>query len=614
MLSEGMVPSSCVKVGGCNGLCIECLSDKTCMKCPSGSELADGECRKKCITGYKYKAEAPYCEEICGDGLNLGAFECDDGNVLDGDGCSSNCKIEQNTVCANKNDKSMCKVYGCSINVADDMDHIKISFNFVVNKIESIAQNIKVYIVHSSLRMLSNESKEEIKILQTKNIDSSNILLKLDTKTIESTSSDKLEVIFSEMPIPNGTNMTVQLSKVSASAKPTFKVEPSLVPKVVLCLAIAIASLHIAISYILTEDSHTGWNLIETIQLIAVIKIISLNKIPSYFYSLVETAGYTIFSFSPLSQENTTSIDFINNAWPLMALIAITFGLYGLLKGLSKLQNRFSLCFLTKALSWFEFSLILRILRLSEFPLAMYCIAQLSNFSVATATPVSSIFSILVLCALIVWVVAQFLFTRRYKVHMNSLIFKQQYGSLYTKYRSQGICPYTVGVEASKKILYACAGFLFASSIYQCVLLIAVSLGCVLWVVIGRVYFEKKDMISGIMDEAVMIIVLLLISLIKTTVFVESYITVVDHACTWPLLGLLVLKTVLCIYKSVLNVKSLVLNEKIIPSNPLKDLNLNQSKEDELVMKTEEKSSDKTLDKTISINTERPNKFQRTLK
>ena len=34
------------------------------------------------------------CKEICGDGLNLGKYECDDGNKNNGDGCSSSCKVE----------------------------------------------------------------------------------------------------------------------------------------------------------------------------------------------------------------------------------------------------------------------------------------------------------------------------------------------------------------------------------------------------------------------------------------------------------------------------------------------------------------------------------------
>lgn len=37
--------------------------------------------------------------EICGDGKNLGVVECDDGNNNDGDGCSHDCKVEENYKC-----------------------------------------------------------------------------------------------------------------------------------------------------------------------------------------------------------------------------------------------------------------------------------------------------------------------------------------------------------------------------------------------------------------------------------------------------------------------------------------------------------------------------------
>ena len=37
--------------------------------------------------------------EICGDGINLGMKECDDGNVINGDGCSSECKVEEGFIC-----------------------------------------------------------------------------------------------------------------------------------------------------------------------------------------------------------------------------------------------------------------------------------------------------------------------------------------------------------------------------------------------------------------------------------------------------------------------------------------------------------------------------------
>ena len=34
------------------------------------------------------------CLEVCGDAMDLGYNECDDGNIVDGDGCSGTCVIE----------------------------------------------------------------------------------------------------------------------------------------------------------------------------------------------------------------------------------------------------------------------------------------------------------------------------------------------------------------------------------------------------------------------------------------------------------------------------------------------------------------------------------------
>lgn len=40
------------------------------------------------------------CTEKCGDGYNFGYFQCDDGNVVDGDGCDHNCHIETHWTCS----------------------------------------------------------------------------------------------------------------------------------------------------------------------------------------------------------------------------------------------------------------------------------------------------------------------------------------------------------------------------------------------------------------------------------------------------------------------------------------------------------------------------------
>ncbi len=39
------------------------------------------------------------CWEICGDGLDLGHYECDDGNKKSGDGSDCDCKIEKGWHC-----------------------------------------------------------------------------------------------------------------------------------------------------------------------------------------------------------------------------------------------------------------------------------------------------------------------------------------------------------------------------------------------------------------------------------------------------------------------------------------------------------------------------------
>ncbi len=40
------------------------------------------------------------CLEICGDGFNYGYLACDDGNTLNNDGCSSECRVEESFTCS----------------------------------------------------------------------------------------------------------------------------------------------------------------------------------------------------------------------------------------------------------------------------------------------------------------------------------------------------------------------------------------------------------------------------------------------------------------------------------------------------------------------------------
>ncbi len=39
-------------------------------------------------------------QEICGDGFNLGSYHCDDGNLINGDGCDGMCEVEPGWTCS----------------------------------------------------------------------------------------------------------------------------------------------------------------------------------------------------------------------------------------------------------------------------------------------------------------------------------------------------------------------------------------------------------------------------------------------------------------------------------------------------------------------------------
>eukprot|EP00347_Sterkiella_histriomuscorum_P021781 403332787 len=89
----------------CDSTCLTCNSPGTasdCVTCVPDRmiDIDSGLC-KQCneITGYQYPIKRSLCAEVCGDGLNMGQLECDDGNIRGGDGCNSDCQVERGWNC-----------------------------------------------------------------------------------------------------------------------------------------------------------------------------------------------------------------------------------------------------------------------------------------------------------------------------------------------------------------------------------------------------------------------------------------------------------------------------------------------------------------------------------
>ena len=74
----------------CSDNCNECQNAEECLKCRKGFELETIKTKKD--------KEIVVCDEVCGDGW-IFEDQCDDGNNKNGDGCSSECKIEKGWTC-----------------------------------------------------------------------------------------------------------------------------------------------------------------------------------------------------------------------------------------------------------------------------------------------------------------------------------------------------------------------------------------------------------------------------------------------------------------------------------------------------------------------------------
>jgi cysteine-rich repeat protein len=80
-------------------------------QCDDGGQLNGDGCTSSCRVEWGYfecgVGSPDSCGEICGDGVKITAEACDDGNILNGDGCSAECKIETPLTfdCALENDQ-----------------------------------------------------------------------------------------------------------------------------------------------------------------------------------------------------------------------------------------------------------------------------------------------------------------------------------------------------------------------------------------------------------------------------------------------------------------------------------------------------------------------------
>ena len=103
------------KCNSCKGpdICLSCNSEYILEELTKNKELMCKKCEETegLSTYTNNKSRVKECKEICGDGINLGEYECDDGNLVNGDGCSNECKVESGYICheGGLNSPDVCK-------------------------------------------------------------------------------------------------------------------------------------------------------------------------------------------------------------------------------------------------------------------------------------------------------------------------------------------------------------------------------------------------------------------------------------------------------------------------------------------------------------------------
>jgi proprotein convertase subtilisin/kexin type 5 len=187
--------NSCKK---CSPFCSNCTDDKSCTACQSGFNLAAG-----------------YCTEICGDGKRF-VLACDDGNTINGDGCSSTCTIESGYNCrgGTSTSKDTCVAFAPSKTI--------ISVRGKVHEIGKVTSGYRINYVPSEL--LKNGCPLCSQLLMIKQISGDSIAVISENFVPQTQYSINVVFDFNGIePIPDF-NVTVQVNPVLASYFPNVDI------------------------------------------------------------------------------------------------------------------------------------------------------------------------------------------------------------------------------------------------------------------------------------------------------------------------------------------------------------------------------------------------------
>jgi cysteine-rich repeat protein len=148
--------------------------------------------------------------------LNLGSYECDDGNLVDGDGCDHKCMKENNAMCSTTdNKKDNCKFPSYKIEFTEGMYKANVIFNFPVENLESYLQGLKAII------KLANGS--------TISVNSTNMEISFNMDNIETTQYDKMVLELPAYPKQENGSSYLTTDQLEVTTLPNTKISASII-------------------------------------------------------------------------------------------------------------------------------------------------------------------------------------------------------------------------------------------------------------------------------------------------------------------------------------------------------------------------------------------------
>ncbi|CAD8144613.1 unnamed protein product [Paramecium pentaurelia] len=293
----------------CDFHCKECsgAQQKDCLSCIKGIDYGLGKKCAFCEETQGLYTNKQKCVSKCGDGIKIYDEQCDDGNIINKDGCSEKCKIEEDWDCSKQiNTISSCyklnvPIASITFNRVKDFYQSQRQGSIKFNKIMTIPNSS---IINAWKYSLLNQTTSYYTINLTALLDLDGYLesVQIDLKLLKSMSQIIFQVDFTTFIINDAidqfplktTNLSVELTKyiqLGQDTLSTSKASKQFASSVLFILG------GVSLLGLLMGSLEFYWNVLDNLQILSYITFINVN-FPYLHNKFLEIFEFARFEFT----------------------------------------------------------------------------------------------------------------------------------------------------------------------------------------------------------------------------------------------------------------------------------------------------------------------------